>query len=55
LKLLLDITQLGIQIGLAAQNVILDLASYPAFFPILADMIRSKTAPSSCDASSTCT
>lgn len=43
LKLLLDITQLGIQIGLAAQNVILDLASYAAFFPILADMMRSNS------------
>lgn len=43
LKLLLDITQLGIQIGLAAQNIILDLASYAAFFPILADMMRSNS------------
>ncbi len=43
LKLLLDITQLGIKIGLTAQNVILDLASYAAFFPILADMMRSNS------------
>jgi len=42
LKLLLDITQLG-KIGLTAQNVILDLASYAAFFPILADMMRSNS------------
>jgi DNA invertase Pin-like site-specific DNA recombinase len=43
LKLLLDITQRGTQIGLAAQNVILDLASHAAFFPIFADMIRSNS------------
>ena len=43
MKLLLDITQLGIKIGLTAQNVILDLASYAAFFPILADMMRSNS------------
>jgi len=35
--------QHGVRIGLTAQNVILDLASYAAFFPILADMMRSNS------------
>ncbi|MDQ7836266.1 MAG: recombinase family protein [Humidesulfovibrio sp.] len=43
LLLLLNITQRGVKIGLTAQNVILDLASYAAFFPILADMMRSNS------------
>ncbi len=43
LMLLLNITQHGVRIGLTAQNVILDLASYAAFFPILADMMRSNS------------
>jgi len=43
LLLLLNITQRGVRIGLTAQNVILDLASYAAFFPILADMMRSNS------------
>jgi len=43
LLLLLQITQNGVRIGLTAQNVILDLASYAAFFPILADMMRSNS------------
>lgn len=43
LLLLLKITQNGVRIGLTAQNVILDLASYAAFFPILADMMRSNS------------
>ncbi len=43
LLLLLNITQRGVRIGLTAQNVILDLASYTAFFPILADMMRSNS------------
>lgn len=43
LMLLLNITQHGVKIGLTAQNVILDLASYAAFFPILADMMRSNS------------
>jgi len=43
LLLLLNITQHGVRIGLTAQNVILDLASYAAFFPILADMMRSNS------------
>ncbi len=43
LLLLLKITQHGVRIGLTAQNVILDLASYAAFFPILADMMRSNS------------
>lgn len=41
LLLLLNITQRGVRIGLTAQNVILDLASYAAFFPVLAEMMRS--------------
>lgn len=43
LLLLLKITQNGVRIGLTAQNVILDLASSAAFFPILADMMRSNS------------
>ncbi|MDP3427892.1 MAG: recombinase family protein [Humidesulfovibrio sp.] len=43
LLLLLNITQHGVRIGLTAQNTILDLASYAAFFPILADMMRSNS------------
>ena len=43
LMLLLNITQRGVKIGLTAQNVILDLASYAAFFPILAEMMRSNS------------
>ncbi len=43
LMLLLNITQHGVRIGLTTQNVILDLASYAAFFPILADMMRSNS------------
>jgi DNA invertase Pin-like site-specific DNA recombinase len=43
LLLRLKITQNGVRIGLTAQNVILDLASYAAFFPTLADMMRSNS------------
>ena len=43
LLLLLNITQHGVRIGLTAQNTILDLASYAAFFPLLADMMRSNS------------
>jgi DNA invertase Pin-like site-specific DNA recombinase len=43
LLLLLNITQHDVKIGLTAQNVILDLASYATFFPILADMMRSNS------------
>lgn len=41
--LLLNITQHGVRIGVTAQNVIFDLASYAAFFPILADMMHSNS------------
>ncbi|MDP2848355.1 MAG: recombinase family protein [Humidesulfovibrio sp.] len=43
LLLLLNITQHGVRIGLTAQNTILDLATYAAFFPLLADMMRSNS------------
>jgi DNA invertase Pin-like site-specific DNA recombinase len=43
LTLLLTITQLGIKIGLTASNTILNLASYAAFFPLLADMMRANS------------
>ena len=45
LMLLLNVTRHGARSGLTAQNAILDLASCAAFFPILADMVRSNSEP----------